>query len=1068
MQTFQVKSTKATYKGRECCRCNDSGSCVKCKCVKTGTSCVSCLPLKRGRCRNARTDLAQAVPQNSSNTPVPSSNSSPPVPATTSSYPSPSSSNIVSQSSLSHPLSSLAPSSDHVDGCHFPPPEPVADANFVWGVLDAHSFCKVISEAYSEVVHWRKDYFRVPNGSSGKDFVSELARLFKAYAVQSSLESIALKAISVACVLLLQRPHPNAKASGSSSCLSRRLKLWQECHVNDLVSEGRSIQQRLYSKAHRTSKTTLARRFTSLMFLGKTKDAIRLLSTSDCGGPLDLNEIFDGKSVLEILESKHPPPRPTSPEALFHPDVEPPTVHPVVFEAIDARCIRSTALHTFGAAGPSGTDAACWRRLCTAYKKASNDLCHAISLVSRRLCSSYVDPSCISPLLACRLIPLNKNPGVRPIGVCETVRRIIAKAVLSISRLDVLEACGSLQLCAGHCAGVEAAIHAVRTTFNEESVDGVLLVDASNAFNSLNRRVALLNVQHLCPILAPFAINCYRESTDLFVGGKIIKSQEGTTQGDPLAMPLYGISTIHLIKSLSSSSQVQQVWYADDSAAVGTLPTLHKWWQSLRNLGPSFGYYVNASKSWLLVKEGMESRAREMFEGSDIQITTAGRPYLGAPIGSTTYITECVEAKVNSWLSILTTLTEVAASSPHAAYAALTHGISSLWVFLCRSTPNISNLLQPLEDLIRTKLIPTLTGSTPPNDCERRLFALPVRLGGLNIISPVALNREHGFSVSLTYPLVSLFLDQSGQFSMDTLARQQSVKYSIRADKRKISEAESHSLLPLLSGDLRYAVSLAQEKGASAWLSARPLSEHKFSLHKGAFRDALALRYGWTPKGFPCECVCGASFSVEHALSCNRGGFPTLRHNEVRDLTATLLTEVCTNVEVEPPLQELSGEVLTRSANSESGARSDIAVDGFWEPGRVRTFCDIRVFNPFAPTNRKPSLSSTYKAQEKEKKRQYNQRITEIEHGSFSPLVFSTSGGLGKEATVFYKRLASRLSDHWDQHYSVTLGWLRSTLSFSLLRSSIQCIRGARSSRGRPSFHPLPVDVVRAEAHFVI
>ena len=352
------------------------------------------------------------------------------------------------------------------------------------------------------------------------------------------------------------------------------MKLWQEGHVNDLVSEGRSIQQRLYSKARRTSKTTLAHRFTNLMFLGKTKDAIRLLSTSDCGGPLDLNEIFDGKSVLEILESKHPPPRPT---ALFHPDVEPPTVHPVVFEAIDARCIRSAALHTFGAAGPSGTDAACWRRLCTAYKKASNDLCHAISLVSRRLCSSYVHPSCISSLLACRLIPLNKNPGVRPIGVCETVRRIIAKAVLSISRLDVLEACGSLQLCAGHCAGVEAAIHAVRTTFNEESVDGVLLVDASNAFNSLNRRVALLNVQHLCPILAPFAINCYRESTDLFVGGKIIKSQEGTTQGDPLAMPLYSISTIHLIKSLSSSSQVQQVWYADDSAAVGTLPTLHKW-----------------------------------------------------------------------------------------------------------------------------------------------------------------------------------------------------------------------------------------------------------------------------------------------------------------------------------------------------------------------------------------------------------------------------------------------------------------------------------------------------------
>ena len=109
----------------------------------------------------------------------------------------------------------------------------------------------------------------------------------------------------MACVLLLQRPHPRAKASDSSACLSCRLKLWQEGSINDLMFEGRSVQQRLYSKARRTSKTSLARRFTNFMFLGKTKDAIRLLSTSDCdcGGPLDLNEICDGKSVFEILES---------------------------------------------------------------------------------------------------------------------------------------------------------------------------------------------------------------------------------------------------------------------------------------------------------------------------------------------------------------------------------------------------------------------------------------------------------------------------------------------------------------------------------------------------------------------------------------------------------------------------------------------------------------------------------------------------------------------------------------------------------------------------------------------
>ena len=181
--------------------------------------------------------------------------------------------------------------------------------------------------------------------------------------------------------------------------------------------------------------------------------------------------------------------------------------------------------------------------------------------------------------------------------------------------------------------------------------------------------------------------------------------------------------------------------------------------------------------------------------------------------------------------------------------------------------------------------------------------------------------------------------------------------------------------------------------------------------------------------------------------------FPTLRHNNIRDLTASLLTEVCSNVSVEPELQELSGETLGRSVNKESGARADIAVDGFWECGRARTFCDIRVFNPFAPSNKKTSIASSYRSQEKEKKRHYNQRITEVEYGSFSPLIFSSTGGMGREATIFYKRLASMLSEKWDQHFSITMGWLRSILSFSLLHSAIQCIRGARSTQGRPVFH---------------
>jgi len=88
-------------------------------------------------------------------------------------------------------------------------------------------------------------------------------------------------------------------------------------------------------------------------------------------------------------------------------------------------------------------------------------------------------------------------------------------------------------------------------------------------------------------------------------------------------------------------------------------------------------------------------------------------------------------------------------------------------------------------------------------------------------------------------------------------------------------------------------VDLATVKGASSWLSTLPLMERGFVLHKSAFHDALALRYSWPLGRVPLHCACGTHFSVDHALSCPKGGLPTLRHNEIRDLIATLLTEVC-------------------------------------------------------------------------------------------------------------------------------------------------------------------------------
>ena len=102
----------------------------------------------------------------------------------------------------------------------------------------------------------------------------------------------------------------------------------------------------------------------------------------------------------------------------------------------------------------------------------------------------------------------------------------------------------------------------VRSSFDLDNIEGVLLVDASNAINSSNRAVALQNIHQLCPSFAPILINTYRSAAALYTGGDILFSEEGTTQGDPLAMPVYALATLLLSDRLPNT--VTQVWYADD------------------------------------------------------------------------------------------------------------------------------------------------------------------------------------------------------------------------------------------------------------------------------------------------------------------------------------------------------------------------------------------------------------------------------------------------------------------------------------------------------------------------
>ena len=168
---------------------------------------------------------------------------------------------------------------------------------------------------------------------------------------------------------------------------------------------------------------------------------------------------------------------------------------------------------------------------------------------------------------------------------------------------------------------------------------------------------------------------------------------------------------------------------------------------------------------------------------------------------------------------------------------------------------------------------------------------------------------------------MQLILNQSKTLSPETVLEQEQ-KLQVRASNRQAN----------LPTTLKKAIEISREKGASSWLTVLPIKEHRFiTLHKCDFRDTLYLRYGWPPPLITSRCVCNKSFTVKHILSCPHRGFPSILHNEKRNITAHLMSEVCHNEGIKPSLQPLSGEIMSyQSANSTDGAYLDVKAQGFW------------------------------------------------------------------------------------------------------------------------------------------
>ena len=882
-----------------------------------------------------------------------------------------------------------------------------------WGKWKGTELEEKVGKIYMETTRWRRNIFWLPSGRSGEAFIEELVSLLSHFNTGSALQPVALTMLCIIFHLVLQKPSLNSTTKDHVRHLGRRMEMWRDGKLDELLEEGRAIQKRFSRKKKVSSGRNKVKSFTLHMESGRISAALRYLGNK----ATSLLKATPG--VLKSLREKHPKAQKATAQSLI-PGEFPPKPPDVIFDDIDASAIFKAAKNTHGAAGPSGGDADLWKRLLCSkqFKRKPTELCVAVAELARKINTVEIDPQYLRAFVASRLLPLDKKPGVRPIGIGEVLRRIVGKATTTVLKPELVNATAPLQTCAGLPGGIEASIHAVRKIYEDPSTEGLLLVDATNAFNSLNREAALHNIRHTCPEFATYVRNIYRCKAELFLpdSKEVIYSEEGTTQGGPESMGFYAATTISLTKR---KKQEKNVLYADDALIGGVLTDIRDVWLDVQKDGPGIGYYPNPEKTILITKPEHYTRALQLFPY--ITVTIDGQKYLdkdqnskipgylGSFIGEQQTLKEFVDKQVEDWCNDIDDLSSIAKTDPQLAYSAYIYGTSKRWQFLCRTTPGISGFLHKLEEKIRSSLIPAITGRDHITDDMRLLYSLPARLGGLGFLIPTEeADLEFSYSQIATKQLTEAIFNQERKLRINEEERENAID-EIQKMKNQRYKDLTERLSMLLPEKLWKLVQFASEKGASSWLTSLPLAEYGFRLNKEEFVDAICLRYDLKMEDVPRLCVCGDAYSINHCLTCRRGGFVIWRHDTIRNTIFDLVKDVCKDTRKEPALLPVGGRQLPAGSNTSDGARSDVSALGFWRP-LCRAFFDIKVFNPLALTNWTMEIPKLYTYHENLKKTGYNARILEIDQGTFTPLIMNCSGGVSPETEKFIKKLAEKVS----------------------------------------------------------
>jgi hypothetical protein len=957
-------------------------------------------------------------------------------------------------------------------------------------------------------------HYSAPKGRVGRQFIATLAREFRGVRERRWNSERPLVFVSV----VLQTTSGVRRARDIRKRLEQRMRLWDQGRYGALVDDTEAEVQGRIGTGLPPDEETKARAYNARVLSGRIRSAVRTITRRGDGGVLqpDAACTKTGRPVLEVLRAKHPAMRDPNPDlsdpdrGSFEPYVGTPHPLPV---AITEEVVETVASRLSGAAGPGGTDAIDLRNWLLRFGAESEQLRCALANLAEWMANGHPPWAAYRALMACRLVALDKSPGVRPVGIGEIYRRLLAKCVLMVVGHQATTAAGNLNLCAGLPAGIEGAVHAMTTAWSGEETEVIngapvpqqpilhagddageenqpapethhdtpthtqdtavatqphipdpdidddptcaLLMDARNGFNELGRKAMLWSVRHLWANGSRFAFNCYRHSAQLILRrkghpGHTILSEEGVTQGDPLSMVLYGLALVPLATRLRDfAPELPQAWYADDYVMTGPCSLLGPTVALLARLGPERGYFPEPDKSIVIVRPQDRPATQHQLQEYNFQYHDGYR-YVGGFIGTKASRDKWLLPQVQQWTEGVQTLARVARRFPQTAYAGLSKSLQSEWQYIHRVLPDCADAFQPVEDALRTSFLPAMFQEAEVGDL-RPLLGLAVSNAGVGIPNPTLTSDDaHRTSVACTSHLSSTL--RAGE-QLDAHLHSQHVGTERRQCQRLRKEKEQASLKVLLAAASQaQSRRLTRAKETGPWLTAMPDTLNGTVLTADEFRDSLRLRYGLKPLALPDSCDgCGQRFSVGHAMTCKKGGLVLLRHNDVVEEWHELTAQALTPSAVsdEPLIHTGQGGRGQGVPGTDPELRGDVAVHGFWRRGTTAIF-DVRVTDTDAPTYRNQDPRKVLEKHEKEKKVKYGAACL-ARRRQFTPLVFSVDGLRGTEADAASKRLASRLAAKWKRTYSEVCGFVRSRLAVALVRTTSLCLRGSRGPTPRAS-----------------